>query len=93
MNKTIVEDWEFEITVIKDGLCRMGFEKGDIFMCKYECPTGFCPKTMAVLHSLCEAARSGGDYTLLGGKSKNEIDFSCADGIIKFHLVSKHIDD
>ena len=91
MNKTIVEDWEFEITVIRGGLCRMGFEKGDKFSCKYDCPAGFCPKTMAVLHSLCEAARSGGDYTLLGGKAENEIDFSCADGVVRFNLVSKKI--
>jgi uncharacterized repeat protein (TIGR04076 family) len=92
MNKIIIEDWEFEITVIKDGQCRMGFEKMDKFKCNYECPAGFCPKTMAVLHSLCEVARSGGDYKLLGGISKNEINFSCADGVINFNLIAKQID-
>jgi hypothetical protein len=46
---------------------------------------------MSTLHTLCDVARSGGDYILLGGKSKNEIDFSCADGVIKFKLVAKHI--
>lgn len=91
MNKFIVEDWEFEITVTQARPCRMGFEVGDKLYCKYECPTGFCPKTMAVLHSLCEVARSGGDYTLLGGKSKNEINFWCADGPVKFHLVANHL--
>ncbi len=91
MNKQIVEDWEFEITVIKEKPCRMGFELGDKFHCKYECPTGFCPKTMSALHTLCEVARSGGDYILLGGNSKNEIEFSCADGVIQFHLLASKI--
>ena len=44
MKKTIIEDWEFTITVIKQAACRMGFEAGDSFHCRYECPTGFCPK-------------------------------------------------
>jgi len=92
MNKRIIEDWKFFITVIEGNPCRMGFEKGDKFTCMYECPIGFCPKTMALLHSLCEVARSGGDYRLLGGKAKNEIDFCCADGVIQFHLVAEHSD-
>lgn len=91
MNKTIIEDWEFNITVVRQNPCRMGFETGDVFYCQYECPTGFCPKTMATLHSLCEVARAGGDYTLLGGKSKHEIEFSCADGVILFGLSARHI--
>ena len=91
MKKIIIEDWEFFITVLHQDTCRMGFESGDTFYCKYECPTGFCPKTMAILHSLCEVARSGGDYTLLGGKSKHEIEFCCADGVIKFLLSANNI--
>lgn len=63
MKKTIIEDWAFSVTVIKQNPCRMGFEIGDTFHCMYECPTGFCPKTMANLHSLCEVARAAGDYT------------------------------
>lgn len=93
MHKTIVEDWEFVITVTDAKPCRMGFEKRDSFYCKYECPTGFCPKTMANLHRLCDIARAGGDYRLLGSKSKHKIDFCCADGCIDFHLTAKHIDD
>ena len=93
MKKTIKEDWTFEIRVIRDGGCRMGFEEGDIFSCMYECPSGFCPKTMSVLHSLCEAARSGGDYRLLGGSARDTIDFTCADGVIKFRLHAIHLDD
>ena len=38
MKKTIMEDWKFEIMVIRDGGCRMGFEEGDTFSCMYECP-------------------------------------------------------
>ncbi len=93
MNKVIIEDWKFEIIVTEAKACRMGFEVGDKFYCKYECPTGFCPKTMALLHSLCEVARSGGDFTLLGGKSKNEISYICADGCVRFNLIAQKLGD
>lgn len=48
MKKWITEDWEFDIIVTKGKAenCRMGFEAGDKFLCKYECPAGFCPKTI-----------------------------------------------
>lgn len=92
LHKTIPEDWQFTITVLSARPCRMGFEPGDTFHCAYECPAGFCPKTMAVLHSLCEAARAGGDYRLLGGRSAHEIDFSCADGEVKFRLTARRVD-
>lgn len=93
MHKTIVEDWEFSLSVTEAGPCRMGFEKGDLFSCKYECPAGFCPKTMGNLHRLCDVARAGGDYRLLGGRSKNEIDFCCADGCVKFHLTATYLNE
>lgn len=92
MKKCIVEDWLFEITVTKAKPCRLGFEAGDRFTCTYECPTGFCPKTMPVLYTLCEIIRCGGDYKLRGSESSLEIDFPCADGCVDFHLVAKHLD-
>lgn len=48
MKKWITEDWEFDIIATKGKAenCRMGFEAGDKFLCKYECPAGFCPKTI-----------------------------------------------
>ena len=46
MKQWIVEDWAFEITVAQAQPCRLDFEKGDRFNCKYECPAGFCPKTI-----------------------------------------------
>jgi uncharacterized repeat protein (TIGR04076 family) len=73
MKKTIIEDYEFTVTVIAVGRennpehCRMGFEVDDTFTCKYDCPAGFCPKTMFKLHTLCEAVRAGGDLRNLGG--------------------------
>lgn len=91
MKKTYVEEWGFTITVVKAGRCRMGMEVGDTFTCTYDCPAGFCPKTMAALHTLCDVARSGGDYRLLGGKSEHEIDFMCADGEHRFHLVAERL--
>ena len=93
MRKWIVEDWEFTITV-KEGKaehCRLGLETGDVFTCQYEVPGGFCPKTMATLHTLCEIVRCGGNYKLRGSESEYEIDFPCADGGISFHLVAKQI--
>lgn len=93
MKKWIVEDWEFEITVVKGEAhhCRMGLEVGDTFHCQYECPAGFCPKTMPVLHTLCEIVRCGGNYKLRGSESEYEITFPCPDGCLEFHLLAKRI--
>ena len=93
MKKQIVEEWEFAITV-KEGEvkhCRLGFETGDVFTCQYEVPSGFCPKTMATLHTLCEIVRCGGNYRLRGSENEYEIDFPCTDGCVCFHLVAKQI--
>ncbi len=94
MKKWIDEEWEFHITAIKGEAphCRMGIEKGDTFYCTYSCPAGFCPKTMPVLHTLCEIVRCGGNYKLRGSKSEHEITFPCADGCIEFKLTAKQID-
>ncbi len=93
MNQWIQEDWEFVITVIsgKSEDCRLGFETGDTFHCRYEVPTGFCPKTMPVLYALCEVIRCGGNYRNRGSKMEYETDFSCADGEITFRLQAKHL--
>ena len=93
MHKTVAEDWAFTITVLAADPCRVGLEPGDAFHCTYDCPAGFCPKTMAVLHSLCEAERAGGDLRLLGGHAANEIDFSCADGVVRVRLTATHLDE
>ena len=93
MKKWIEEDWKFEITVTKGCAkhCRLGFEEGDVFTCEYAVPDGFCPKTMPVLHTLCEIVRCGGNYRLRGSEQDFEIDFPCADGPIEFHLKATHI--
>ena len=91
MHKTIVEDWEFTVEVLSAGPCRAGFEPGDTFTCQYECPAGFCPKTMGNLHALCEVARAGGDYQLLGGQSADQINFVCADGVVRFRLTARRL--
>lgn len=93
MNKWVEEDWEFTIKVI-DGVsknCRLGFEKNDTFCCCYEVPTRFCPKTMPVLYTLCEIIRCGGSFKSKGSDKDNEINFTCADGMITFHLSAKHL--
>lgn len=95
MQKWIVEDWEFIITVSsgKAEHCRLGFEEGDSFQCRYEVPAGFCPKTMPVLYTLCEIVRCGGNYISRGSDKEYEIDFPCTDGAITFHLTAKHLND
>ncbi len=90
MRPWIEEDWRFTITV-RDGraeTCRLGFETGDEFQCEYAVPNGFCPKTMPVLHTLCEIIRCGGDFTHRGSDKPYEIDFSCADGAVVFRLMA-----
>lgn len=93
MHKWIVEEWQFTITVSsgKADDCRLGFEPGDMFSCEYAVPAGFCPKTMPVLHTLCEIIRCGGDFTHCGSDKPHEIDFSCADGMITFNLTAKKV--
>ena len=90
MKQWIVEDWAFEITVAQAQPCRLGFEKGDRFNCKYECPAGFYPKTIPVLYTLCEIVCGGGNYLLHGSQEPYEIDFPCADGCVKFHLSARY---
>lgn len=86
MKKWIEEDWLFKISVLSADPCRIGLEKGDTFNCEYACPANFCPKTMPVLHTLCEIVRCGGNYISKGSKDEYEIDFPCADGCVMFHL-------
>ncbi len=88
MQKWVVEDWEFELTVIdgKAGHCRLGLEKGDRFTFSYECPTGICPRVMIDLFTWCEVIRCGGDFTYRGEKEKYEMNILCPCTCIKFHL-------
>lgn len=88
MKPVPAEDWGFFIEVLQAAPCRLGFEQGDRFTCQYACPTGFCPKTMGNLHRLCDVARAGGDYRLLGGSAADTIDFCCADGCVHFRLTA-----
>ena len=88
MQKWCVEDWRFELTVIKGKSehCRLGLEKGDKFVFSYGCPAEMCPKTMMTIYTLCEVIRCGGDFTYRGEKERYEINIPCADGCIQFHL-------
>lgn len=98
MKKWLVEDVSFTITVLSVGPdndpvghCRMGFEPGDTFACQYDCPTGFCPKTMSKLHTLCEVVRADGDLRLLGCDDRTGMAFTCADGPVRFYLKGENI--
>ena len=93
MQKWMVEDWEFEITV-QEGMarnCRLGLEKGDRFVFEYECPAGFCPRMMTELFTWCEVIRCGGDFTYRGAKEQYEMDLQCPCHCITFHLLAKPI--
>ena len=91
MKKWIEEDWEFTVTVT-DGRaeqCRLGFERNDRFRCEYGTPSGFCPKTMPVLYTLCEIIRCGGNFKARGSDKDYEIEFGCADGPVRFRLSAR----
>ncbi len=61
MKKWYKEDWCFSIEVLTAGKenkpeeCRIGLERGDVFVCTYECPSGFCSKSMLKLFPILEA--------------------------------------
>lgn len=88
MQKWYAEDWEFEITVLEGTAnhCRLGIEKGDKFVFRYETPANFCPRTMLELYTWCEIIRCGGDFTLRGSKEEYEMTFWCPCRCIHFKL-------
>ena len=88
MKKWVVEDWEFELTATegKAAHCRLGIEKGDRFVFRYECPAGMCPRVMIELFTWCEVIRCGGDFTHRGMKNKYEMDLPCPCGSVGFRL-------
>lgn len=93
MKKWYKEEWKFKITVLSiksdnkpKEHCRNGHEVGDEYICDYDCPSGFCSKSMLKTFPIMEATRSGGDLRNLGGKQENVIEFDCPDGVIKFRL-------
>ena len=94
MNKWIVEDWEFEITVTegKAEQCRSGLEKGDKFTFQYEFPANFCPRALIELFTWCEVIRCGGDFTHRGyDNEKYKMDMHCPCQCIKFSLAARQI--
>ena len=99
MKKWFEEDYEFTITVLAVGpednpvgYCRMGFEVGDEFTCKYDVPIGFCPKTMPMLHTICEVVRAEGNLKMLGGDDPMGMRFTCANGCVKFYVKGRKLD-
>lgn len=92
MKKWLREDWAFCVEVLQGKAedCRLGLEKGDVFHCEYECPAGFCPKTLPVLYTYCEIVRCGGDLRLRGSSEHRAITFPCADGCLTFRLSATH---
>jgi uncharacterized repeat protein (TIGR04076 family) len=95
MKRWYQEDWRFRISVLQVGNrdrakdCRLGFEPGDTFECSYECPTGFCPKTLLKVFPLMEAVRSGGDLRNLGGSGPAEMEIICPDGVVRLRLMGE----
>ena len=94
MRKWIEEDWEFTVTVTEGRAeqCRLGFERNDRFRCGYGTPSGFCPKTMPVLYTLCEIIRCGGSFKARGSDKDYEIEDGCADGPVRFRLSARKRD-
>ena len=93
MNKWIKEDWRFEI-LATDGEahdCRLGIEKGDVFVFEYGCPADFCPRAMSEVFTWCEVIRCGGDFTHRGSSEKYVLDFKCPCSCISFKLTARPI--
>ena len=86
MRKWCVEDWEFELTVVKGKAahCRLGLETGDKFVFSYECPAGICPRVMMEMYTWCEVIRCGGDFTYRGEKEVRNVQTMP----LRVHLVS-----
>ena len=93
MRPWIHEDWEFTLTVLQGeaAQCRIGLETGDAFTFRYALPAGICPKSVPPLHTLCEIIRCGGDFTHRGSPEPYSIDFSCADGVLRFRLQARRL--
>ena len=97
MKKWYKEDWRFRTEVMSVGKddkpesCRMGFELGDSFECTYECPAGFCSKSMLKVFPVLEAVRSGGDLRNLGGSGRHEMTLVCPDGVVKYKVTAEKI--
>ena len=95
MKRWYPEEWSFTTVVISVGSedkpeeCRMGFEPGDSFSCTYECPVGFCSKSMLKLFPIFEAVRSGGDLRNLGGSATHEMTVCCPDGVVRFGVTAE----
>jgi len=95
MKKWYKEDWTFSIEVTSVGKknapteCRIGLEPGDTFACAYECPAGFCSKSMLKVFPILEAARSGGNLQNLGGDAPGQMTVLCPDGVVKYRITAK----
>jgi uncharacterized repeat protein (TIGR04076 family) len=96
MKKWYPEDWQFKIEVLLVGKenkaeeCRLGFEPGDTFDCRYETPGGFCPTSFLKIFPGMEAVRCGGDLRNLGGEKSTETTFVCPDGVVMFRLTGEY---
>ncbi|MGI6345212.1 MAG: TIGR04076 family protein [Bacillota bacterium] len=98
MKRWYPEEFSFQITVVSlrpdnqpENYCRNGHEVGDEYRCAYECPAGFCSKSMLKLFPLLEAVRSGGDLRNLGGSGRYIMEFDCPDGVVRFRLQASRI--
>lgn len=92
MKKWYPEDWQFKIEVLKVGKenkaeeCRIGLEPGDIFLCEYSTPAGFCPSSFIKIFPLMEIIRCEGDLRYLGARNSQEMECLCPDGCVRFRI-------
>ena len=93
MKRWMAEDWEFEVTIAEGEAknCRLGLEKGDRFVFRYECPADFCPRAMIEIFTWCEVIRCGGDFTYRGSRNKYEMDLECPCRSLSMHLKARPV--
>lgn len=93
MKKWMQEDWEFTVEVASGEAkrCRLGLEKGDVFVFQYGCPGGFCPRAMMEIHTWCEVVRCGGDFTFRGCPEQYVMDLPCPCHALILRLTARPI--
>ena len=71
--------------------CRSGIEPGDAWHFEWNTPGGFCPKALVLVFPLMVACECAGDLRERGGKSRNEIEFDCPDGVVRFKFSARRL--
>jgi len=86
------EPVEYTIEALsRKSACRSGIRPGDAWRFEWNTPAGFCPKALLLVFPLMIACECAGDLRERGGKSRDEIEFDCPDGVVRFRLSARRL--